>query len=493
MIKRQIPLFWKFSFSIIIIVSFFGTINLYFINYTAYKSFEDELNRHGFVTGRNLAKQSVDFILYEDLISLNKTVTELQKIDSSIAYIFITNSNNQVLAHSFDDFVPAELINLESKNYKNERIAQFSEKGTKQGIHDYLIPILNGELGSVRLGLYENNFYKNYKSTLRMFFIVVVLFLILGLFGAFIFSYVITTPIKKIIKVSEQIKIDKTYATFSFPIIKIENKSILYFPDELNLLTGKFNQMIIRLHDALKELSLAQKSLIQTEKMSSVGILSAGIAHEINNPIAGIKNCLRRIENSPDNIEQQKKYIDLMNDAVGKIELVVSGLLDFTGKHNFVFNQLDFVEVVENVLLLSSYQLEKSRISVIKNYAQKSFVVSGSKNHLEQVVLNLLINSFDAINERKENEPDLLGEIQLTLDYKDNFLVFSLKDNGIGLPAEKMKYLFDPFFTNKKTKKGTGLGLSVTYNILEQHNGKIEANRNAKSGMNFTVYLPSEK
>lgn len=488
--RIQIPLFWKFTFAIILIVAFFGAVNLYFINYSTYKSFENELNRHGFVTGRNLAMQSVDFILYEDIISLNKNVTELKNIDPGIAYVFITDTENKVIAHSFDSYVPKGLINVNLPGVDKEKVALFFEKDSKRNIHDYLVPILKGELGNVRIGLFEDVFFSNFKATSRFFLIMVIVFLFLGLLGAFIFSHIITLPIKNIIKKAELIQLDKTEEVLIILPEKIENKYILYFSDELNILTEKFNEMILRLHNALNELNLAQKTLVQTEKMSAIGTLSAGIAHEINNPIAGIKNCLRRIEDSPNNLEQQKKYIELMKGAVNKIELVVTGLLNFSRKHNLIFENQNFISIIESVLLLSSFELKKSKISVVKDFAPENRFISGSKNHLEQIVLNLLINSIDAINEKKLSEPDLSGEILLKIVHLEEFSKFSIEDNGIGIPPEKTKFLFDPFFTLKKIKQGTGLGLSVTYNIVKQHNGKIEVSPKDGGGIKFSVYLP---
>ena len=491
--KKYIPLFWKFTFSIVVIVVLFGSINLYFIKYSTYKTYEQELTRHGLITGRIQAGQNVDYILYEDLISLNRNVIELKNSDSSVAYVFILNSDYQVMVHSFENFVSDDLIHFEITDTKSERVAFFREKETGRNIHDFSIPILDGELGLFRIGLYEDSYFSNLRSTTRIFFFMVILFLIFGLLGAFVFAYVITSPIKKIIKKSEYIKIDKREKTFVTTPEKIENKPILFFPDELTVLTNKFNQMIFRLYDTLTELNLTQKSLIQTEKMSSIGTLSSGIAHEINNPIAGIKNCLRRIENTPDNIEQHKKYIDLMKDAVTKIEIVVTRLLDFSRKHNLKFERMNFVNVIESVLLLSSYQLEKSQISIVKSFDITSMEIEGSKNHLEQVVLNLLINSIDSIMERKLDDPWVKGVIDLSLQKDKGYLIFVIGDNGIGIAPGKLKNMFDPFFTEKKIKQGTGLGLSVSYNIIQQHNGKIEASLKTTSGMEIAVHLPIKR
>jgi len=227
--------------------------------------------------------------------------------------------------------------------------------------------------------------------------------------------------------------------------------------------------------------------------MASLGTLSAGLAHEINNPIAGIKNCMRRIAEAPENIKQNIVYIELMEEAVMKIEKVVGGLLNFTRKPKFEFTDFNLVDVIENVLLLSSFQLEKSRIAIVKNYDNHKKLCYGSQNHIEQVILNLVLNSIDAIDERKLENPNLNGELIIGLNFENDRYILEISDNGIGIADENLKAIFDPFFTLKKIKQGTGLGLSVCYNIIEQHEGSIEAQINSMGGMTFKVYLPTIK
>ena len=101
-----------------------------------------------------------------------------------------------------------------------------------------------------------------------------------------------------------------------------------------------------------------------------------------------------------------------------------------------------------------------------------------------------MLNSIDAINEKKMDNPDFNGQINIHLFLQDSFMVLELKDNGIGIEPLKLKSIFDPFFTQKKVKQGTGLGLSVSFNIIKEHEGKIEANINESEGMTFSVFLP---
>jgi len=492
--KRGItlPLFWKFTIAIVIIVSAFGFINLYFLSTYVSDLFEKELSDQNLVMTKTIADRSVEPILYNDLAALNKIVSDVKQNDKNIAYAFILDPHNHVLAHTFENKVPTNLINL--KNPEKFKIIELKfQDSISKSIKDISVPILEGSVGMVRVGIYNDTYVKTVNVAKSFFLSLVILFLISGIIGAFIFSYVITKPIKFLSQAAknlnlEDFKINPLKKRKSELLIKWNNRLKVY--DEIDDLYLTFDNMINRLEKAYKEIQIAQKSLMQSEKIAAIGTLSAGLAHEINNPIAGIKNCMRRLSENPENLKQNITYLEMMQEAVLKIEKVVGNLLNFTRIPKMEFYDFNLITVVENVLLLTSFQLEKSRITVIKNYDIGKNRCFGSQNHIEQVVLNLLLNSIDAINEKKMDNPDFNGQINIHLFLQDSFMVLELKDNGIGIEPLKLKSIFDPFFTQKKVKQGTGLGLSVSFNIIKEHEGKIEANINESEGMTFSVFLP---
>ncbi|MBK5209244.1 MAG: hypothetical protein JJE44_07045 [Flavobacteriaceae bacterium] len=488
----SVPLFWKFTIAIVIVVTLFGSANLYFLSYSINDLFEKELSNNGLISSKILADRSTEPILYNDLASLNKLVSETKSINKNIAYIFILDAGNHVLAHTFPKEVPTSLIKIKKDN-QIQTINLEYEEGVTTLIRDISAPIIDNSVGQVRMGFYEDEYLNTLNVAKSFFLALVVIFLIVGILAAFIFSYIITKPINLLSNTAKKINLEQ----FNLNAYDVDKKDIITswknpfgVHDEIDDLFETFNGMIKRLEKTYTELQNAQESLMQSEKVAAIGTLSAGIAHEINNPIAGIQNCLKRISDNPDNIKQNIKYIELMDEAINKIKYVVQGLLNFSRKQELEFNHVDLRTVVENVLLLTSYQLEKSQIGFTKNYENNLPAVKGSKNHLEQVVLNLLINAIDSINELKFNEPETKGEIKINILRKLNFLKLEIIDNGIGIPVEKINNVFDPFFTMKKIKQGTGLGLSVSYNIILQHNGKIKAIRNKEKGMSFIIYLP---
>ena len=494
----KIPLFWKFTIAIAGTVALFGIINLYLINYAVYDLFEIELTRHGKNTATSIAERSIDPIVYNDLATLNRIVNDQKRIDSTIVYIFILNQNNKVLAHTFEQTVPAELITANALGPANKFSSIEIRRKHKQEstIRDMAIPILDGNLGTVRIGLCEEDYIKSINRTSRIFLLMVILFLIFGIMGAFFFSYIITNPIKEISNFAKNIELDSLdvqntdFETIINSSELVKWKNLLNTNDEIDELISSFGGMVSRLRNTYAELQKAQNSLFQSEKMAALGTLSAGLAHEINNPIAGMQSCIRRLKESPDNLKQNISYLELMEDAVSKIEKVVGGLLHFSRKPEMEFKEVNLLEIVESVLLLTAYRLEKSRITISKSYSNEPVIISASTNHMEQVVLNLVLNSIDAIEEKKMYEPEHSGKIHFDIFEHGNSIELEISDNGIGVPEDNLNDIFDPFFTHKKVRQGTGLGLSVCYSIVEQHKGSFRSEINKEGGLSIYISLP---
>jgi two-component system, NtrC family, sensor kinase len=488
----SLPLFWKFTVAIIIVVSIFGSANLYFLNYSINDLFEKELSNNGLISAKILADRSVEPILYNDLASLNKLVSEVKRNDKNIAYAFILDANNNVLAHTFPKEVPTSLINIDKEN-QIQTINLEYKKGLTTLIRDISAPIIDSSVGKVRIGFYEDQYFKTLNLAKSFFLGLVVLFLIVGIIGAFIFSYIITKPIKLLSSTAKNLNLSQ----FNIKTLNQDKREVISswqnpfgVHDEIDDLFGTFKGMIKRLEKTYTELQNTQESLMQSEKIAAIGILSAGIAHEINNPIAGIQNCLKRIAENPNNVKQNIAYIELMDDAIHKIKSVVQGLLNFSRKQDLVFTEVNIKQIIEDTLILIAYQFEKSRIIIVKNYSEEVPKIYGSFNHLEQVFLNLFINAIDAIDEKKLNNENFNGELDISVFKTTQYLGVKIKDNGIGIPEDKLKQIFDPFYTLKKIKQGTGLGLAVSLNILQQHHGKISVKNNADGGVTFSIYLP---
>jgi two-component system NtrC family sensor kinase len=495
--KLFLPLFWKFVIGIVLIVAIFGSINIHLTKHLVYESLENEIQKRGFYITRNLAERVVTPIMYDDIATLYKFTEDIIRIDSNVMYAFILNKDKEVIAHNFDNNVPIELINANKLGInETESVVLIKDKDNNDElIRDFAIPILNGEIGIVRVGLSEKKIQTDLNNTIRSILIMIILFLVVGIISAFLFALIITTPIKLISKTTEEFDINSfetAKETNLNSFLKFFNKIHQRFRlrDEIDVLSEKFDKMLVRLNNTYTDLQTAQTSLLQTEKMSTVGTLSAGIIHEINNPIAGIQNCIHRISRNPENIKQNQEYIEMMNDAINKVENVLKGVLNYSRKHDLQLVNIDFSQVITNVLNLTSYQLEKSNILFHQENIGKDFLVSGSSNHLEQVLLNLLLNSIYAVEKMKSLNPEHQSEIFVKIFKDEKNFYCAVEDNGIGIETNILNNVFNPFFTTKGVDEGTGLGLSICYNIIEAHGGNITVTSKPGVITIFTIQIP---
>ena len=233
-----------------------------------------------------------------------------------------------------------------------------------------------------------------------------------------------------------------------------------------------------RLEKAYSALKKAQREMVRTEKMSAIGRLASGLAHEIGTPlniISGRAEYLYEIAKEDQNMRQGLKVIV---EQIDRISSLLRQLLDFSREHTTEMAPMDLRKVVMGTLSLMDSNLRKANVSVFVDMPEALPLVRGNFNQLQQVFINLLMNSVDAINAKfKKGEAKRHGgkiAISLSLNNGGDEVKVSVWDNGIGIKDEDIDKVFEPFFTTKGVGAGTGLGLSVVYGIISDHGGKIE-------------------
>ncbi len=257
--------------------------------------------------------------------------------------------------------------------------------------------------------------------------------------------------------------------------------------DEVGVLTASFNDLTHRLAASRDQVIEAQEHVHRAEKLASVGRLASGVAHEINNPLNGIQNCLLAIRREPDNRRQTEEYLELAGEGLDQIEMVVRKLLGFARPQPRVFRHVDVNEVLRKVLGLLEYKLRSLRLELA--LAQDLPGVHGDPLQLQEVFLNLVLNSVDAIEARRERTS--MGSIAVTTRTEDSeTLRVVVADDGIGIEPETLKRIFEPFHTTKEPGVGTGLGLAVSLSIVEAHGGSIGVSSRPGEGTEIEVTLP---
>ena len=241
-----------------------------------------------------------------------------------------------------------------------------------------------------------------------------------------------------------------------------------------------------RLDISKNELEQAQKQIYQAEKLASIGRLASGVAHQVNNPLNGIKSCLYAIQKEPADVPQTKEYIELINEGIENIEIVVKKLLGFARQQSTSENFIDINDSIVKVINLFEFRLREKNIDIRLNLEKELGNIKIDHHLFQEVIMNLLLNSYDAINKNGEIiiSTGKIGEAQIFVQ---------IKDNGIGISTEDLKKIFDPFFTTKEIGTGTGLGLSVCLGIIESHDGKIDVQSTENAGTTFRITLPIAK
>jgi signal transduction histidine kinase len=259
----------------------------------------------------------------------------------------------------------------------------------------------------------------------------------------------------------------------------------------------KLRNAVVSLEKANFDLKQAQKDIIRAEKLASVGRLSAGIAHEIGNPIGIIIGYLEMLKTDDISKEDQKEFLLRTETEIKRIDTTIRQLLDLSRSSNEDVKAVSVHEIIEDTIGVSRFHPRMSDIDLDLKLSAKNDRVIADPNQLRQVFLNLIINAADAILSA-ENFSN--GRILITTGSRNNdqndstqgggILRIDYIDNGPGIPKADLENIFDPFFTTKGPGKGTGLGLSVCFMIVERMGGKIKATSREGEGTTITVNLP---
>lgn len=498
-----------------------------------------------------LLRITVDSKQFINNILENLNINDLDNIvllnNTGVIIGGIFNNNNIIISNLLNELVisernPTSTVKLNNKNYLTTT--------NKLNINQYYLIYIQ----PLEKALHIINNFRNFS---------IIVTLLLGLF-LFIFLYyfnnqLIVNPINKItlfinelsrgkfdinipvisddeigslgIKINEMAQ-ELKQTTVSIDNLRSEINQRLEVQRRLeitnkNLINNEtaLQNMLQDLQNMNTELKSTQGRMVQSEKMASIGQLSAGIAHEMNNPIGFIGSNLQILETYANNIfklidyqedflQNYKKYlhenrasdqlsninefrtkmkydfikIDLKNliseslSGIDRIKIIIDELKNFSRENpEEKFENANVEIIIEGILKIISNEL-KYKAKLIKNYGRVP-MIKCSPQKLGQVFINILVNAAQSIKD--------FGEIEISTFTKGEIVGISIKDNGSGIPEETVTKIFDPFYTTKPVGKGTGLGLSISYDIIKKHGGEIFVNSIVDVGTTFTIYLPA--
>jgi len=270
-------------------------------------------------------------------------------------------------------------------------------------------------------------------------------------------------------------------------IILLRFARSLYFAQEkTQCLLNKLVKKNEELQKAYEELSISEAELIQSEKMASLGQLSAGIAHELKNPLGIIIQGISYVQSS---VEDRTLIdaCDRIKKSAIRADAIILNLLSFSRQTSPSFNEMDINILVEEALAMVEHQMNLQNIQIIRSYAHYIPKVRVDSNQIKQVFINIFINAAEAMQDG--------GTITITTRTGfakggKSYIEVAITDTGTGIPEEILKNVFDPFFTTKRDSGGTGLGLSVTKGIIDHHQGSISIKSKEGVGTTVTITLP---
>jgi len=331
------------------------------------------------------------------------------------------------------------------------------------------------EMISFALELSEKEL-KTVKSMFKWVKIIPLLFLlvllILAIYMANFLNRQINRPLSRLMKLTQRISVgDLT------PIMPARK-----YRDE-------FTNMNLALNHMMYELNRRQEQMIESHKLRAVGTLTAGIAHELNNPLNNITLTAAMLDEDYDNLDDEQR-LEMVRDLIKEAERsknIVRNLLDFARESEIKTEHLNIEELISETIKLAQNPIKLKGIKVETTFPDNMPLIHGDRQQLVQVFLNLILNAVDAMT-----KGGLLEISALQSDLPD-FISVKFKDNGCGIPHHMLSSIFDPFFTTKSTGHGTGLGLSVSKGIIEKHGGNITAESDVGVGTAFYVSFPVAK
>lgn len=365
---------------------------------------------------------------------------------------------------------------------------------TFQGIYAPLI--IRRETAGVLGVLLSNNYVVTTQITSRNSF--VGLFLI-GTLGVILVGYILSQSIiRPIVRLRDMAQ---TVAAGN-----LNERAGLRRPDEIGDLVTAFDTMTERLRERTDEterlyaearhrnieladsnarLQSAQQQLIQSEKLAAIGQLTAGIVHDVKNPLTVILGLSELLRDNPELKQQAAAELELIYNSAQRANRIVSELLTFARQSTPEMQRQDWRATIEAAVRLNTYLAREAHVKIDMELPRHAVELVYDAQQIEQVLVNLMHNAIQAMPNG--------GTLTLRLRPEHGGATLMVTDTGVGIPPENLSRVFDPFFTTKPAGEGTGLGLSVSHGIVARHHGHITADSEVGRGATFTLWLPSEQ
>ena len=425
-------------------------------------SMRQELTRQGESIARNLSDRIADFILLDHFYHIQEAIEDVRGAEHDIEYVFVTNKDGHLFAHTFKNGHPPDMLNW---NPVANRPISIQLLDTEKGfIRDIGMKIFAGMNPELHIGIKEERVTQTLNRIRNLVITLTIVVTLIGTVFSCSLSRFITKPLYRLV--------DFTHSLSRGEFGKrIESSS----KDEIGELSETFNNLSHELKLYRERMEESYKQMLRTEKLTALGRLSAGLAHEIRNPLTSIKVLFQTFKDNP---ALTKEDMRVVLSAVEQMDDLLTKFLRFAKSDEFNLSDVYINSLIKQDLNLIQFQVKTQPIKINMELT-KLPPVKADKAMIQQALLNLILNATEAM-------PDG-GLLTIRSRLDNGYVTVDINDTGAGIPAEIRDKIFDPFFTTKSD--GTGLGLSIVYNIMAIHNGEVAFNSNGE-GTTFTLKFP---
>jgi len=476
----------SFMLSVTSLLIILAALTFFVIEQREKKAIFDEQRTIGLIIAKYIVQLNLNDVLFWDERNIKESIEN--QIDDEIIYIIFYRPNEESsvatdFINNYDKIYRASLLEGEV----NEQSSFFDRKKIKDRESEKFLSILEVEVpifvkdsprmwGSIKIGLSQEEVEAEIQDTRMKLSLIVFAGLVIGILGAAWLSRRITEPLKKLVE-----------ATVKISRGEFSQEIAIGSRDEIGDLAQSFNEMSRQLFLARRRMEEANTKLIQAEKLASIGRISAGIAHEIRNPLTTVKLNIQKLIQSDRLNEAEKEHISLSQEGISQMEKFIKELLDFTRVSELNLDRFSIEQILEESVKMIADSLALKKIVLEKQFQEGLPQVLVDGDRLRQLFLNILRNAAEALGEE--------GKIKISLSLLEEQPVNKIKieiiDSGCGIPEKDRDVIFEPFYTTKSS--GIGLGLPNARKIIEQHKGSIRVKECQGKGTSFEILIPCEE
>ncbi|MCB2216986.1 MAG: HAMP domain-containing protein [Desulfobulbaceae bacterium] len=426
-------------------------------------SMREEFSRQGTSIVKNFADRITVSIIVGNRYDIEEAAREVINTENDIVYIYITDITGKIIFHTFDNGYPPDLLQWNPIAHSETPTSRLLD--TEVGlVRDIGLAVVSGMPSELHVGLSERRLTTTLSKIRTVILLVMALVIIIGGVLSLTLSRRVTRPLEDLVAFTQSLSRGE-----------FGQQVVVHSKDEIGLLSNTFNDLskMLKIYRDNKEEHYRQ--MLQTEKLTALGRLSAGLAHEIRNPLTSIKSLFQAFQEKP---EVTRQDIKIVLAAVNQMDELVTKFLGFARTESFRPGIVYPNALLKQIAYLTQFQIKQNDIEVVY-HLDKHIHVQGDISMLRQALLNLVMNAIESMPEG--------GILALGTRKLNDHVEISIQDSGKGIDEGIRDIIFDPFFTTKD--EGTGLGLGIVYNIAQLHNGTVSF-VSSNNITTFTIKLP---